>query len=96
MFVLSKINIIIALTNILAILPYSVAEHYGDNTTCTFITLATVSSGISHLLMSHKHGLPGFALSLVWRIAYLVYPHYSQLKDEYFFTISLLLAISGT
>lgn len=53
-------NIITALTNIFAILPYAVASYYGDDITCTFIALAAISSSISHLFMSHKHGLPGF------------------------------------
>jgi len=58
-------NIITALTNIFAILPYAVASYHGDDTTCTFIALAAISSSISHLFMSHKHGLAGFGTDIM-------------------------------
>lgn len=65
-------NIIVAITNITALLPIITTWNRGDYVTMSCIVFVAIASFISHLFENHKHGMPGLMSTISPRVSYLL------------------------
>jgi hypothetical protein len=61
---MSKMNILLAITNIASLYPLLICYETHDFTTFVCVSFAAMSSFVSHLLMSHKHNMIGFGTNV--------------------------------